>query len=271
MWKTTWAGWLRWLLISALGSAIMPPGSTAHGQATPVPAQLTILVRDANGAALAGVWLSVYLSQPPAAPRTVASGLTGGDGRLTLTRLTPGTTYVVQFDSSAPIIVDGTHSGSRPIQFQDDQNAGRELLIPDDVPGFPIHFGNERDATVRFVIGGTFSAGDLVAAVPMIDLAASDDAPMRPVHPLTGVELTPEQARTFHAIIGQPWGVTPPPTPAVLSSLPAGAADGVAGTVPPRTVRAGGRAGRLVLLLSTLVVGLMAAVVLLVRQRGRAR
>ncbi len=276
MWKTTWAGWLRWLLISTLGSAIMPPGSTAHGQATPVPAQLTILVRDANGAALAGVWLSVYLSQPPAAPRTVASGLTGGDGRLTLTRLTPGTTYVVQFDSSAPIIVDGTHSGSRPIQFQDDQNAGRELLTPDDVPGFPIHFGNERDATVRFVIGGTFSAGDLAAAVPMIDLAASDDAPVRPVNPLTGAELTPEEARTFHAVIGQPWGVAHGSAISVTDSqtrdadqpLPGTAAD-VEGDRPvspaatPRLLIGG--------LLTTIGVLVAAVAMLLVRQRGQAR
>ncbi len=74
-------------------------------------------------------------------------------------------------------------------------------------PGFPIQFGGQTTALIRFVIGGTFSEGELIAAVPMFDLAEMDDAPVRAVNPLTGDELTPEQARTFHAIIGAPWGV----------------------------------------------------------------
>ncbi|MDP9315359.1 MAG: hypothetical protein M3R24_31600 [Chloroflexota bacterium] len=272
----TWDGWRRWLLISLLGSAVTVPVTTAQAQATPVPAQLTILVRDANGTALAGVWLSVYAPQPPAAPRTVASGPTGADGRLTLTRLIPGTTYVVQFDSAAQIIVAGKHIGSRPIQFQDDQNAGREVVTPDDVPGFPIHLGDERHATVRFVVGGTFSAGELAAAVPMIDLAASDDAPVRPVNPLTGAELTPEEARTFHAVIGQPWGVAHGSAISVTDSqtrdadqpLPGTAAD-VEGDRPvspaatPRLLIGG--------LLTTIGVLVAAVAMLLVRQRGQAR
>ncbi len=271
----TWDDWRRWLLISVLSSAVSVPVTTAQAQATPVPAQLTILVRDANGTALAGVWLSVYAPQPPAAPRTVASGPTGADGRLTLTRLLPGTTYVVQFDSAAPIIVNGNHIGSRPIQFQDDQNAGREVVTPDDVPGFPIHLGDERDATVRFVIGGTFSSGELAAAVPMIDLAPSDDAPVRPIDPLTGAELTPEEARTFHAIIGQPWGVVTVSTDVagagtsgaqVAVRLRSGAAAAPGAPATPTSTR------RLLIGVLLAAIGGLATVVLvlLLRQRGQA-
>ena len=75
----------------------------------------------------------------------------------------------------------------------------------DRCAGWPVQAG--RAQVYRFVIGGTFAEGTMAAAVPMLDLATSDDAPVRPVNPLTGDEMTPEQARTFHAVIGEPWGV----------------------------------------------------------------
>ncbi|MDP9314143.1 MAG: hypothetical protein M3R24_25230 [Chloroflexota bacterium] len=273
MGRKTWDSWRRWLLMSMLGAVVTASGGVTYAQATPATVRLTLVVRDAAGQPLRTTRVDVYLPQPSAPPRGVAHVLTDDRGRVTLERLEPSATYVVQFHGGASIIVAGQDRGFVPIQAVADQNAGRELLAPDDVPGFPIHLGDERDVTVRFVIGGTFSSGTRVAAVPMIDLAVGDDAPVRPINPLTGAELTPEQARTFHAVIGQPWGMTHAAATAtsVLDGRPAGAADAAGGTPPLSRVPAGGPAGRLVVVL-TLVVGVLATavVVLLVRQRGRA-
>ncbi len=280
MWNGTWDGWWRVVLVGMLGSAFIVPAATAQVQAqmTPATARLTLVVRDAAGQPLRTTRVELYLPQPPAPPRGVAQVLTDDRGLVTIERLDPRATYVVQFHGGAWIIVDGQERGFVPIQAVADQNAGRELLTPDDVPGFPIHLGDQMEATVRFVIGGTFSSGTLVAAVPMIDLAASDDALVRPIDPLTGTELTPEQARTFHAVIGQPWRVPPTAasgfrhsqTHAAGLPLPGTAADAeVDSGVPPApaaTLR------RLIGGLLVTIGGLLAAVaVLRVRQRGQAR
>jgi len=245
-------------------------------------AQLTILVRDADGNPLEGIWLSVYLPRAPAEPRKVAEARTGEDGRLTIPRLDPAATYVIQFDSGVPDIVDGEEIGSKSMQFTDHQNAGRELSSPADPPGFPVALGGETEATLRFVIGGTFSEGDSVAAVPMFDLAETDDAPVRPVNPLTGDEMTPEQARTFHAVIGEPWGVArgaeaspeelassaaPGPVASVEAvPLPSAAAGGTTSTSPAATP---GASPLTLVLVATIVAMAVVIGVLLLRQRRR--
>ncbi len=270
--------WWTRLILGVLGIVIVTPSGADDAQATPGTARLTIVVRDAAGQPLPTTRVELYLPQPPAAPHRVAALLTDDRGRVTIERLDPSATYVVQFHGGASIIVDGQDRGFVPIQFATDQNAGRELLSPDDVPGFPVHLGDEPDATVRFVIGGTFSTGELVAAVPMIDLAASDDAPVRPVNPLTGEELTPEQARTFHAVIGQPWGVVRGSTAeSGLAGRTTGGADQPLPEVEAGTRAVGGeRTSSVVtppLLISMLVatIGVLVTVVavLLLRQRER--
>ncbi len=256
--------WWTRLLLGVLGIVVVTPSGAAHAQVTPGTARLTIVVRDAAGQPLRTTRVEVYLPQPPAPPRGVAQVLTDDRGRVTIERLDPAATYVVQFHGGASIIVAGQDRGFVPIQAVEDQNAGRELHTPDDVPGFPIHLGDERDVAVRFVIGGTFSAGTLVAAVPMIDLAASDDAPVRPIDPLTGAELTPEAARTFHAVIGQPWGVAR----AGEEPLPGTAAD-VAGDRPVAPAATPRRlVGELLVMIGVLVA---VVALLLVRQRGQVR
>ncbi len=275
MWTRMWDGWRRWLFMGVLGSAALLPTGTAHGQATPATARLTIVVRDAAGQPLRTTRVEVYLPQPPAPPRGVAQVLTDDRGRVTIERLDPAATYVVQFHGGAWIIVDGEERGFKPIQAVADQNAGRELLSPDDVPGFPVHLGDQTEATVRFVIGGTFSAGTLVAAVPMIDLAASDDAPVRPTDPRTGVELTPEEARTFHAVIGQPWRIRASANVAEAGTSGAQVADrprSVGAAAPGVNRAAAAPPGLLIGVLVTTVVVLATSVgVLLLRQGGRAR
>ena len=99
-------------------------------------------------------------SHPPSRAAS-PSVLTDDDGRVTVERLDPEATYVLQFQGRRPIIVDGKDAGFKPIQFADDQNAGRELNRPSDLPGFPVHLGGQTDATLRFVIGGTFSEGEI--------------------------------------------------------------------------------------------------------------
>ncbi len=275
MWTRMWDGWRRWLFMGVLGSAALLPTGTAHGQATPATARLTIVVRDAAGQPLRTTRVEVYLPQPPAPPRGVAQVLTDDRGRVTIERLDPAATYVVQFHGGAWIIVDGEERGFKPIQAVADQNAGCELLSPDDVPGFPVHLGDQTEATVRFVIGGTFSAGTLVAAVPMIDLAASDDAPVRPTDPRTGVELTPEEARTFHAVIGQPWRIRASANVAEAGTSGAQVADrprSVGAAAPGVNRAAAAPPGLLIGVLVTTVVVLATSVgVLLLRQGGRAR
>ncbi len=266
-------GWWAGLLLGVLGSVVVTPSGAAYAQATPATARLTIVVRDAAGQPLRTTRMELYEPQPPAPPRGVAQVLTDDRGRVTIERLDPSATYVAQFHGGAWIIVDGQERGFVPIQAVTDQNAGRELLTPDDVPGFPVHLGAQTEATVRFVIGGTFSAGELVAAVPMIDLAASDDAAVRPVNPLTGAELTPEEARTFHAVIGQPWWR--PASTAVAEAGTSGAqvadrlrsgADAAPGvpSTPASTPRL--LIGVLLAMIGGLVTGVA---VLLVRQRER--
>ncbi len=266
--------WWTRLLLGVLGIMVVTPSGAAHAQVTPGTARLTIVVRDAAGQPLRTTRVEVYLPQPPAPPRGVAQVLTDDRGRVTIERLDPAATYVVQFHGGAAIIVDGQDRGFVPIQTVEDQNAGRELLSPDDVPGFPIHLGDERDVTVRFVIGGTFSSGQLVAAVPMIDLAASDDAPVRPIDPLTGTELTPAEVRSFHAVIGQPWRVVPASPTTVGHGVRAGVDRPLLGTavdagMPPAVAAA----PRLVIgvLVAAIVVLATGVAVLLVRQRGRAQ
>ncbi len=269
----TWDRWWAGLLLGVLGSVVVTPSGAADAQATPGTARLTIVVRDAAGQPLRTTRVEVYAPQPPAPPRGVAQVLTDDRGRVTIERLDPSATYVVQFHGGASIIVDGQDRGFVPIQAVEDQNAGREVLTPDDVPGFPIHLGDERDATVRFVIGGTFSAGELVAAVPMIDLAASDDAPVRPVNPLTGAELTPEEARTFHAVIGQPWRMPASADVADAGTSGAQVADrprSVGAAAPGVNPAASAPPRRLIgVLVATVVVLATGVGVLLVRQRGR--
>lgn len=271
----TWDSWRRWLLMSMLGAVVTASGGVTYAQATPATVRLTLVVRDAAGQPLRTTRVDVYLPQPSAPPRGVAHVLTDDRGRVTIERLDPSATYVVQFHGGASIIVDGQDRGFVPIQAVEDQNAGREVLTPDDVPGFPIHLGDERDATVRFVIGGTFSAGELVAAVPMIDLAASDDAPVRPVNPLTGAELTPEEARTFHAVIGQPWRMPASADVADAGTSGAQVADrprSVGAAAPGVNRAAAAPPGLLIGVLVTTVVVLATSVgVLLLRQGGRAR
>ncbi len=267
--------WWTRLLLGVLGIVVVTPSGAAHAQVTPGTARLTIVVRDAAGQPLRTTRVEVYLPQPPAPPRGVAQVLTDDRGRVTIERLDPAATYVVQFHGGASIIVAGQDRGFVPIQAVEDQNAGRELHTPDDVPGFPIHLGDERDVAVRFVIGGTFSAGTLVAAVPMIDLAASDDAPVRPTDPRTGVELTPEEARTFHAVIGQTWRIRASANVAEAGTSGAQVADrprSVGAAAPGVNPAAAAPPGLLIGVLVTTVVVLATSVgVLLLRQRGRAR
>ncbi len=271
----TWAGWPCLLLLGVLGAVVGVPGAGALAQTPPATTRLTIVVRDAAGQPLRTTSVEVYLPQPPAPPRRVAQVLTDDRGRVTVERLDPRATYVVQFHGGAWIIVAGEERGFVPIQTVEDQNAGRELHTPDDVPGFPVHLGGARHATVRFVIGGTFSAGTLVAAVPMIDLAASDDAPVRPTDPRTGVELTPEEARTFHAVIGQPWRIRASANVAEAGTSGAQVADrprSVGAAAPGVNPAAAAPPGLLIGVLVTTVVVLATSVgVLLLRQRGRAR
>ncbi len=270
-----WAG----LILGVLGSVIGTPSGAAAAQATPPTARLTLVVRDAAGQPLRTTRVELYEPQPPAPPRGVAQVLTDDRGRVTIERLDPSATYVVQFHGGAWIIVAGQERGFKPIQSVADQNAGREVLSPDDVPGFPVHLGDAPEATVRFVIGGTFSGGELVAAVPMIDLAARDDAPVRPIDPLTGAELTPEAARTFHAVIGQPWGVI---HGAATSGRGDPATTNEDRSLPGREarVRMVGRERANSAATSPLLIGVLGVTsgglvvvvaVLLVRQRGRRR
>jgi hypothetical protein len=187
-----------WLIriIGVLGLML----STPHTATATDDAQLTIMVRDADGNRLSGVYVEIVVPQPPAAPRLVVQRRTDADGRLPGIELDVAQEYVLQFHGAAPVMLNGEKAGTKLIQTATDQNALRSA----DPPGFPVD--GTQAGTLRFVIGGTFSEG-VVAAVPMLDLATSDAAPVRPVNPLTGDELTPEQARTFHAVIGEPWGV----------------------------------------------------------------
>jgi hypothetical protein len=194
---------LPWLL----GLLLVPHLATA--QTTTALSSLTILVRDADGHPLPGMTVKVFWERPAGPAREVAALMTDTTGSLTVQRLDPEGTYVVQFHSAAPIVVDGERVGSLPMQFVDDQNAGREVRDGAQLPGFAIELRGQPHFTQRFVVGGTSANAPLVAAVPMFDLAERDDAPPRPIHPLTGQELTPAEARVFTARIGEPWGVTP--------------------------------------------------------------
>lgn len=274
--RNVWKGMIVLLALSTCSQALE---TVARAQSAAAEAQLTILVRDADGNPLPNVRLEMFLPQPPAEPRGVADVMTGADGRVTVQRLVPDQTYVLQFTSGVAVILNGQRVDSKPVQFKDDQNAGRELSSPVDPPGFAAQMGGQMQATLRFVIGGTFSDAELAAAVPMFDLAEADDAPVRPVNPLTGDEMTPEQARTFHAVIGEPWGVarggetSPEPqangsAPSPFASVDAVPLSSAAGGTPSSSPSA---TGSPVPLLLVGVIVLLAAVigVLLMRQRRR--
>lgn len=278
--KMMWKGMFMLLGLMTVNQVL---GTAVLAQSPAADARLTILVRDAEGTPLPNVRFTVQLPQPPAEPRGIANVRTDLDGKITLERLDPDATYTLQFQSGIPLVINGEQVGSKPVQFKDDQNAGRELSAPSDLPGFPVHLGGETDATLRFVIGGTFSEGESIAAVPMFDLADADDAPVRPINPLTGEEMTPEQARTFHAVIGEPWGVarggeasTDPQAstsaPGPIASvdavpLPSAAAGGTA-SVPAAPAASG---SPVMLLLVGVIVALAAVIgVLLLRQRRRS-
>ncbi len=198
----------RVLLLLFLLGLLLAPGS-AVAQTVTATSSITIVVRDAEAHPLPGMTVKVFEQRPVGPARQVAALMTDSTGRLTAQRLDPQGAYVAQFHSAAPIIVDGQRVGSLPMQFVDDQNAGREARDPAQVPGFAVQLRGQTTFTQRFVVGGTYADTPLVAAVPMFDLADRDDAPPRPIHPLTGQELTPAEARVLSARIGEPWGTTP--------------------------------------------------------------
>ncbi len=246
-------------------------------QTTTAMSSLTIVVRDSEAHPLPAMTVKVFQERPAGPARQVASLMTDATGTLTVQRLDPEGAYVVQFHSAAPIVADGELVDALPMQFVDDQNAGREARDPSQLPGFALELRGQTTFTQRFVVGGTYTDEPLVAAVPMFDLAERDDAPPRPIHPLTGQELTPAEARVFTARIGEPWGITPtveqPISERVLAEAPAAspvaAERGVQATAMTnaQTTVPGPQPWQRGLTLIA-IVGLMVSVVLLVvRQR----
>jgi len=196
--------WHVWLLLLAL--VLAPRCAVAQGATA--TSSLRIVVRDAEAHRLPGMTVKVFQERPAGPARQVAELMTDATGTLTVERLDAEGAYVVQFHSAARIIVDGQRASFLPMQFVDDQG-GREDHELTQLPGFAIQLRGQTAFTQRFVVGGTYADAPLVAAVPMFDMAERDDAPPRPIHPLTGQELTPAEARLLAAPIGQPWRITP--------------------------------------------------------------
>ncbi len=154
--------------------------------------RLTIVVRDARGQPLPNVLVEIYQDTPEGTPNLVLKGMTDAQGRASRT-VEGGRTYIVRFHGGAPIIRDGKDDGFLAIQPMEDQNAGARSDAQQKLSGFGIKL-DTADFTQRFVLAGTFADVADAFAVPMVDLADSDTAPPRPIHPGTGRELTAAQA-----------------------------------------------------------------------------